>query len=325
MESGTGTCPGCGRSVEADASFCGGCGRPVAATTPPPSVQQPQAAPAAQAPWLARSAAPSTAEQPAPWYDAAPAPTTVRPAAWLDDGKPWADGGEQDSGTPLRRWGAVLLALAVVLVVAGAVTAWLVFPSSDSTAGPSAGQSSGSPTGPTMGTGSSTGPASPTASASAADYRGSLTSAATASAPVTSPNGVDAAGNPTSYAAAQMLDGDPATCWRLDGDGSGTVLTFRLDGPYAVTTVGLVNGYAKIDPSTAVDRYAQGRRITRVTWLIGDRSVSQELVDGERSPQTISFPAVTTSVVQLRIDGVTGPGDAAFDRTSISDVTLVAG
>ena len=146
--------------------------------------------------------------------------------------------------------------------------------------------------------------------------------AATAQAPSTSPDSRDAAGRPTSYAADQMLDADPATAWRTNGDATGEVLTFVLDTTRPVSRLGLVNGYAKTDPATGVDRYAQGRRITRVTWLVDGREVPQELVDGVRELQVVDVGPVVVGQVQLRIDATTGPGDAAFDRTAISEVTI---
>ncbi|WP_041241349.1 NADase-type glycan-binding domain-containing protein [Geodermatophilus obscurus] len=136
--------------------------------------------------------------------------------------------------------------------------------------------------------------------------------------------GVDGAGNRTSYVPANMLDGDPATAWRMDGDGTGAVLTFGLDERRPIAQLGLVNGYAKIDPATGEDRYSQERRIVNVSWSVGGLVHHQPLVDGARCLQTISIPPVQARIVQLRIDAVTEPGDARFDKTAISDV-LIAG
>jgi hypothetical protein len=254
-----------------------------------------------------------------PQYETTATPTATT-AEWLTHQQPWADG-EGHTGGPQRRRGAAWWALGLVVVVAVALGTWLLWPDSDGTAGSAVGAATGEGSRPTPGSPRS----SSSATSSAADFHGSLATVATATAPSTSPDGVDAAGNRTTYVAAQMLDGDPATCWRMNGEGTGTVLTFRLDADYAVTSVGLVNGYAKTDPASGVDRYAQGRRITRVTWIVGEQRIPQDLVDGTRSVQTTSFAPITTDVVQMRIDAVTVPGDVAFDRTSISDVSLVAG
>jgi hypothetical protein len=151
---------------------------------------------------------------------------------------------------------------------------------------------------------------------------GSLTSHATATAPATSPSAVDGAGRPVSYQASHMLDGDATSAWRMDGNGTGAVLTFTLDRSRPITTLGLINGYAKTDPATGDDRYRQGRRITHVTWTVGGRTIPQSLADGPRALQTVSFPAVTASTVRLRIDAVTAPGSRSFDKTAISEVVI---
>lgn len=119
-----------------------------------------------------------------------------------------------------------------------------------------------------------------------------------------------------------MLDGDPSTAWRMDGDGRGAVLTFTLDTSRPITTLGLINGYAKTDPVTGEDRYAQNRRILHVTWSVGGRTIEQDLIDGTRQVQAVTFPAVRSSTIRLRLDAVSLPGTAQFDRTVISDVLI---
>jgi hypothetical protein len=133
---------------------------------------------------------------------------------------------------------------------------------------------------------------------------------------------VDGAGDTTSYEASHLLDGDPTTAWRMDGDGTGAVLTFTLDTGRPIATLGLINGYAKTDPATGEDRYAENRRITHVTWIVGGRAIEESLVDGSRQMQVVSFPPVRASRIELRIDAVTGPGAPQFNRTVISDVLI---
>jgi hypothetical protein len=144
-------------------------------------------------------------------------------------------------------------------------------------------------------------------------------------APSTSPDSADSGGRTTDYAAANVLDADPATAWRMEGNGSGSSLTFRFDAPVRITEVGLVNGFAKVDPYDGTDRYEQGRRILAVTWTFdsptGPVTVQQQLVDGDRDLQLVPVAAVETSSVTLTIDAVTSPGAGGlFDRTAISDV-----
>jgi len=351
------TCPACGQVADPHDTFCQRCGNRLDRSADPQGtgggwttgVPAWSAAPepAAPDPAVPHPAAPHPGQlpTPAPW-PAAAQPTAAAPAPWAAGQVPppaasasgrggWVEGPpehpDDDERSGGRRW--VLVALAAAVVVAVAVVGFLVLrdgdpdrtaapstsaPGSTTSAPPSSAPAEDAdPTGAT-GTAASLGPVDPAGYTSWNPFTSAV-------APATSPNGVDAAGNPTDYAAANMLDLNPGTTWRMDGDGRGAVLEFSLGSQAEVTTLGLVNGYDKRDPATGEDRYAQARRITQVTWEVGDASYVQVLDDGVRSMQAISFPPVEVSTVRLRIDVVTGPGDAAFDRTAISDVLIAGG
>lgn len=213
--------------------------------------------------------------------------------------------------------GAVVL-LAIAVVIGGIV--WLrsndgASPRDTTASGQTASTASSGRTVVTTSGGSSSTTSAPGPSST-------WTSQASAFAPVTSPDSVDGAGNPTSYTAANMLDGDPTTAWRMDGDGSGQTLQFDLGAAVPISRLGLVNGYAKVDPTSGVDRYTQGRRITTVTWSVGGQTFTMNLADGNRRMQAITFPPVTASRVYLTIDAVTAPGEPAFNYTAISDIRI---
>lgn len=150
---------------------------------------------------------------------------------------------------------------------------------------------------------------------------------ASVSAPATDRPGVDTAGNTTSYAAANTVDGDPATTWRMAGDGTGTVLTFRLPHRTTLTEVGLVNGYAKTaqQGGTALDWYAGNRRVLAVRWHFDDGTTRDQRLDETRDMQRIPVQE-TTRTVRLEIVEVSAPGTgkAARDTTPISEVSLRA-
>jgi hypothetical protein len=117
-----------------------------------------------------------------------------------------------------------------------------------------------------------------------------LTGQTTASAPATARPSTDRLGNRVTFGAGNVLDGDPHTCWRMAGDGSGRALTFRFDAPVVVTAVGLVNGYAKVDGRD--DWYAANRRVLAVEWLFDDGTTVTQDLDEVRDLQTIAVDPV---------------------------------
>jgi hypothetical protein len=141
-----------------------------------------------------------------------------------------------------------------------------------------------------------------------------------AQASATAPDSTDAAGNPVSYGVANVLDGDPATAWRVAGDGVGMEIVLNLGDAFHVTSVGLIPGYAKVDPTTDIDRFVENRRVTSVQWDFADgSSVSQTFTDSP-TMQWLDVD-VTTTWVRLRILGTTEDGGRDF--TPISDVAVM--
>jgi hypothetical protein len=195
----------------------------------------------------------------------------------------------------------------------------IVPPRGHSTAPPrSSSAPTSEPTGPT-----STGPASSGQVGPASDVAG----LARATAPAHAPAAVDFAGNPVSYDASNLVDGAPDTCWRVAGDATGTILTFRLDQPTRLTRVGLVNGYAKtaFSGGRRFDWYAGNRRVLSADWIFDDGSSVRQVFSTTRTMQTQTIDPVTTSTVRLRITAVSPPGSgrSARNDTAISEVSLV--
>lgn len=145
-----------------------------------------------------------------------------------------------------------------------------------------------------------------------------------ASASCQSPPSVDEAGNPTRYPPRHAHDQDLTTAWRCDGDGSGETLTLSLPKGTVVAEVGLVPGYAKTDPASGVDRYAENNRITKVRWVFGDGSAYvQEMssAPGDRSMRTMRVPETETRKVVVEIlDSVPGQRNTI----AISEVRIAA-
>ncbi|MCX6396644.1 MAG: hypothetical protein NTV23_09170 [Propionibacteriales bacterium] len=140
----------------------------------------------------------------------------------------------------------------------------------------------------------------------------------------TAPAGVDSANRPVSYASENAIDDDPSTAWRCNGRARGETITLTLPGSVEVGEVGLVPGYAKTDPISGTDRYAENNRITRVRWFLADGVVVDQVLDpdrADRSVQLIRVPRTATSEVTVEIRSVQrGPRNT----TAISSVVVAA-
>lgn len=136
-------------------------------------------------------------------------------------------------------------------------------------------------------------------------YLGSLApvSAAGASATCTDKPSKDGSRTATRFDADNVLDGDPETAWRCRGRAIGKRLRVTFDRPTRIAQLGIINGYAKTDPVTNADRYAENRRVTRVRWTLdADRWIEQTLDPGDSSLQTLRIPVTTTQLIVVKIE-----------------------
>jgi hypothetical protein len=125
-----------------------------------------------------------------------------------------------------------------------------------------------------------------------------------ASASCQSPSSVDAAGNEIGYPPTSAYDGDLTTAWRCNGTGVGQTLSLTFAEPVEVGEVGLVPGYAKTDPASGVDRYAENNRITRVRWTFPDGTSVVQRLDGSptnRSMQSLRVKPVQADSVMVEV------------------------
>jgi hypothetical protein len=128
----------------------------------------------------------------------------------------------------------------------------------------------------------------------------------------------DDAGNPVYYVPEQMFDGNMNTAWRCNGNGIGQVVTFEFPAGTSIVEVGLVNGYAKVDPASGAKRYREYRRITKATWTFANgTSFQQSLKDGMKTVQKLSIPSQPGDQVTLTIEASTGPGSNARGRDAV--------
>lgn len=134
----------------------------------------------------------------------------------------------------------------------------------------------------------------------------------------------DGSGKKVSYAARNAVDGDADTAWRCDRS-TDVAITFTVPKDQQIASVGLINGYAKVDPSDGSKRYREYRRILRATWTLPDgNTIEQRLDDGDQDMQNVRVPVSPGGTVTLTITKVTNPGSASATRDAvlISDIAL---
>lgn len=148
-----------------------------------------------------------------------------------------------------------------------------------------------------------------------------LTANAKAEASETAPDSIDDGGNPVSYDASNLIDGDSSTAWRVEGSGQGAAVGIKLPVPAHITRVGLIPGYAKTDPASGKDRFGENRRIREVRWHFSDGTIIGQRFQDRPTMQRITVE-VTASWVLVEIVA-TLPGDTDHDYTAISELSLV--
>jgi hypothetical protein len=327
------TCARCGHTVEVG-RFCTNCGAPVdqgdsgiGPADRTDTAERPAVRPEATLPAVGQPPAPARYPLFADEVSGPPGPPpSDPPPVWETEPVPAPPGGgSHRRRTSALAWGVVVAAVLVVVALVGVV---LVVgglgdddPAADDT--PAA-----SPTPDDEPTRSgrpkpSKGPSEPTGSVEPDD----LATTAEIEVPSTAPPGTDVDGRRIRYDASRMVDGDPGTCWRMTGDGTGEEIVLTLPEPTTISAVGLINGYAKTatDGKREIDWYAGNRRILTVDWVLDDGTTVRQDLTETRKLQAVDIDPVETTTVTLRLVEVSKPGTgrSARDNTAISELVLV--
>jgi hypothetical protein len=217
-----------------------------------------------------------------------------------------------------RSWWLPILLLFLAMLAAASAGIWLATRGSDDPDGVSATPDPSSPVSTTPP--EKTKDPSPTVRP---DGRSDLAPLAEAEGPPPVPPGLDLSNNRVTYPVTNLLDENPESAYRIPGDATDSVITFRLPETSTITEVGLVNGYAKTDRD--IDWYELNRRIVRVEWRFDDgTSVVQDL-ESTREMQLLEVDPVKTGTIELTILEVTAPGPGRLGKnvTAISDVLIL--
>jgi hypothetical protein len=124
------------------------------------------------------------------------------------------------------------------------------------------------------------------------------------------------AGGGISFDITNAFDGDEATAWATDGDGSGTTILITWEAPVRISEVALIPGWAD------GDRFVQNRTISSVTWRSRPEGTEEgQSFDASPELQSRSFDAVVISLV-LRIDETQDAQAGDRDLTAISEIRI---
>lgn len=139
---------------------------------------------------------------------------------------------------------------------------------------------------------------------------------------------VDSEFNEVEYHPELAVDGDHQSGWQCPGDGAGETLDIDLADPAVVVAVGLIPGYAKVDPHDGTEWYPLNRRLTEVRWHFDDGTTVEQELDPDPERRDLQMlelpePVDTASVTVEILASVLGDtGDRSM--VAVSDIRVLA-
>jgi hypothetical protein len=133
-----------------------------------------------------------------------------------------------------------------------------------------------------------------------------------------------------SFSAANLFDGTLERAWApVSDDGRGERVVMTLGRPEQLSSVGLIPGYARIEPDSdqgcaSTDRFERNRIIRRVRWEFSDGSAYEQEFSPTRKMQSVSIDEVTSTVTLVILETSVPAGSDVDDDTLISEVSLQA-
>jgi hypothetical protein len=140
----------------------------------------------------------------------------------------------------------------------------------------------------------------------------------------TAPTSVDGAGVEINFEAKNLLDANPKTAWRAEGNGEGVKITMKWPQPAQFRRIGLDPGWNFTDPNSGDERFLQNRTIEEVTWIFLSPDGEQFERETFKAKPGVKFLSVNrvAQVVTLQIDSTAAPQQGDRDFTAISDIAF---
>lgn len=136
----------------------------------------------------------------------------------------------------------------------------------------------------------------------------------------TAPDSKDGAGQTVSFGTDNLTDQDTTTAWRTKGDGVGETLEFSFGNQITLESVGMIPGYAKSDPQTGLDRFAENRRILSAQLTFSDGTTRDISLQDSAEMQRFDIGLTTTSVTVTITDTTDDP---KRNFTAVSEMEFV--
>lgn len=164
-------------------------------------------------------------------------------------------------------------------------------------------------------------PVAPTVLAGASGGRATPLAPDAALASRSAAPGRDAQGVTVSYGPENLIDGDPQTAWRIEGDGQGTQLLLFFQRPVLIQEVHIIPGYAKIDASDGTNRFTQNRRVQQVQLHFANGVMQEATLADSPTDQTIKLAeqVLTEHMVVTILHSTTHGGR---DFTAVSELSV---
>ena len=123
-----------------------------------------------------------------------------------------------------------------------------------------------------------------------------------------------------------MADGKPTTAWRARGT-RGLTITVAFNRLVVITGIGMVNGYAKIDPfGTHTNRYFQDHRVLAAIWTFSAFGSQTGTLDASYAQTTQMQTMQLTTPLQADTVTITitltSPAEHGFNYTAISELDV---